>query len=108
NQFGVAAIGLVEVVLLVWVFRKADMLKDHANAISDIRLGGWWKICLGIITPIVLGYMMFGLLKLNILKEFESETGNYEGYTDMFTLAGGVSVAVAAIVLGILLSIGKW
>lgn len=108
NQFGVAAIGLVEVILVVWVFRKADMLKDHANAISDIRLGGWWKICLGIVTPIVLGYMMFGLLKLNILQEFDSETGNYEGYSDMFTLTGGVAVAAAAIILGILFSIGKW
>src|SRR5690606_15472171 len=98
NQFGVAAIGLVEVVLVVWVFRKADLLKGHANEISDIRLGAWWKLSLGIITPIVLGYMMFGLLKLNIMKEFDSPTGNYEGYTDMFTLAGGVAVAAAALI----------
>src|SRR5690606_11578085 len=52
NQFGVAAVGLVEVVLLVWVFRKADMLKAHANEISDIHLGAWWKFSLGIITPL--------------------------------------------------------
>ncbi|CEG23377.1 Sodium:neurotransmitter symporter family protein [Planococcus massiliensis] len=108
NQFGVAFIGLVEVVLVVWVFRKAGMLQEHANAISDIRLGGWWKFSLGIITPIVLGYMMFGLLKLNILQEFDNETGNYEGYSNMFTLTGGVAVAAGALVLGILFSIGKW
>ncbi|GKW47401.1 sodium-dependent transporter [Planococcus sp. NCCP-2050] len=108
NQFGVAFIGLVEVVLVVWVFRKAGALQEHANAISDIRLGGWWKFSLGIITPIVLGYMMFGLLKLNILQEFDNETGNYEGYSDMFTLTGGVAVAAGALVLGILFSIGKW
>lgn len=108
NQFGVAFIGLVEVVLVVWVFRKAGALQEHANAISDIRLGGWWKFSLGIITPIVLGYMMFGLLKLNILQEFDNETGNYEGYSNMFTLTGGVAVAAGALVLGILFSIGKW
>ncbi|TWT24391.1 sodium-dependent transporter [Planomicrobium sp. CPCC 101110] len=108
NQFGVAAIGLVEVVLVVWVFRKANLLQSHANGISDIHLGGWWKFCLGVITPIVLGYMMFGLLRLNILKQFDTETGNYEGYSNMFTLFGGVSVALAAIVLGILFTLGKW
>lgn len=108
NQFGVAAVGLVEVVMVVWVLRKADTLQTHANNISDIHLGAWWKISLGVITPIVLGYMMFGLLRLNILKEFDNDTGNYEGYSDMFTLAGGVAVAAGALILGILFSLGKW
>ncbi|HSP22949.1 MAG TPA: sodium-dependent transporter [Planococcus sp. (in: firmicutes)] len=108
NQFGVAAVGLVEVLLVVWVFRKADALKAHANEISDIHLGAWWKFSLGIITPLVLGYMMFGLIKLNLLKEWDNDTGNYGGYSDMFTLLGGVSVAAAAIILGILFSVGKW
>ncbi|MDN7243589.1 sodium-dependent transporter [Planococcus sp. N028] len=108
NQFGVAFIGLVEVVLVVWVFRKADMLRDHANGISDIRLGGWWKFCLGIVTPIVLGYMMFGLFKVNLLKQFDTENGNYEGYSNMFIMSAGVTVAAAAIILGVLASLGKW
>lgn len=112
NQFGVAAVGLVEVVMVVWILRKADKLKTHANAISDIQLGGWWKFCLGVITPIVLGYMMFGLLKLNILKQHTDAEGNiignYEGYSDMFTLFGGVAVAAGALILGILFSLGKW
>ncbi|AQQ52696.1 sodium-dependent transporter [Planococcus lenghuensis] len=108
NQFGVALIGLVEVVLVIWIFRKATDLQAHANLTSDIRLGGWWKICLGVITPLVLGYMMFGLLTQNLFQEFDTETGNYEGYTNTFILFGGAAVAVGALVLGILFSIGKW
>src|SRR5690606_21807029 len=80
NQFCVAALGLVKVVMVVWVLRKPHTLKGHAYAISDIPLGGWWKLSLGVITPIVLGYMMFGLLKTNILQEFDTPTGNYEGF----------------------------
>ncbi|WP_227397159.1 sodium-dependent transporter [Jeotgalibacillus aurantiacus] len=108
NQFGVAAVGLVEVVMVIWILRKADLLRDHANLTSQIRLGGWWKICLGIVTPIVLGFMMFQLLAQNILQQFDNDTGNYEGYATDFILAGGVSVAVGALVVGLLFSLGKW
>ncbi|MEW9501970.1 sodium-dependent transporter [Jeotgalibacillus marinus] len=108
NQFGVAALGLVEVIMVIWILRKADGLRSHANLTSDIKLGGWWKFCLVFITPIVLGYMMFGLLKQNILQEFATDTGNYEGYTTTFVLFGGVAVAGAALILGILLSLTKW
>ncbi len=108
NQFGVAFIGLVEVVVIAWVLRKLGAFQGHANAISDIRLGTWWKVCLGVITPIVLGYMMFGLFKKNILKEFDTETGNYENYSDAFILYGGWAVAAFALVFGILLMFKKW
>ena len=108
NNFGVAALGLVEVILIAWVLRKLKEFKDHANAISDIQLGSWWTISLGVITPLVLGFMMFGLLKDNILREFDTETGNYEGYSDMFILYIGWGAAIAALAIGIIMGISKW
>src|SRR5699024_5426715 len=33
NQFGVAVLGLVEVVLIAWVLRKLNTFKNHANEI---------------------------------------------------------------------------
>jgi len=108
NQFGVAFVGLIEVILVAWVLRKVGEFKDHANGISDIRLGSWWTISLSIITPLVLGYMMFGLFKQNLLKEFATENGNYEGYADTFILYSGWFVAAAALIIGILISLTKW
>lgn len=108
NQFGVALIGLVEVVLIAWILRELKGLKDHANQFSDIKLGAWWTISVGIITPIVLGIMMFLLLKQNLLREFDFETGNYEGYSNSFILWGGWSVAIGALVIGIILAATKW
>ncbi|MBM7586203.1 NSS family neurotransmitter:Na+ symporter [Bacillus pakistanensis] len=108
NQFGVAFVGLVEVVAIAWFLRKLSNLQTHANEISDIPLGGWWKACLGVITPLVLGYMMFGLFKQNLLKEFETETGNYEGYSDSFILYGGWFVAGFALLAGILIVFKRW
>ncbi|WP_339228654.1 sodium-dependent transporter [Oceanobacillus sp. FSL K6-2867] len=108
NQFGVAMLGLVEVVLIAWILRKVMMFKNHADSISDIHLGSWWTISLGVITPIVMGYMMYGLFKQNLLKEFGTETGNYEGYSNAFILFGGWSVAIGALVIGIVMSLIKW
>ncbi|WP_284141665.1 sodium-dependent transporter [Virgibacillus sp. LDC-1] len=108
NQFGVALLGLVEVVLIAWVFRKLKEFQTHANEISDIRLGSWWTISVGFITPIVLGYMMFGLLKQNIMKEFDTDTGNYEGYQDAFIMWGGWAVAIGALVIGVIMAMTKW
>lgn len=108
NQFGVAAIGLVEVVLIAWVFRKLDVFANHANSLSDIRAGLWWKVCLVFITPLVLGYMMFGIIRTNVLKLHETATGNYEGYSNTFILFGGWGVAIGALVLAILVTLSKW
>lgn len=108
NQFGVAFAGLVEVVLIAWVLRKLKTFQVHANEISDIRLGSWWTFSLTFITPLVLGYMMYGLFKQNLLKEFATENGNYEGYADTFIIYSGWFVAGVVLVLGIILSLIKW
>src|SRR5699024_12512851 len=101
-QFGVAALGLVEVVLIAWVLRKLGTFKKHANEISDIRLGSWWTISLGFVTPVVLGYMMYGLLKQNLTRSFDTDTGNYEGYQDEFINWGGWCVEIGDFIIGIL------
>ncbi|MBM7580559.1 sodium-dependent transporter [Jeotgalibacillus terrae] len=108
NQFGVAAIGLIEVIMIAWILRKTGVLQNHANLTSDIHLGGWWKVCLGVVTPIVLGYMMFGLITQNVLQQFDNDTGNYEGYTDEFALTMFLASAGAAFVIGIIVSLIKW
>ena len=108
NQFGVAFVGLVEVVVIAWFLRKLGAFQSHANGISDIQLGAWWKVCLGVITPIVLGWMMFGLFKMNLLKEFETETGNYGGYSDTFVMYSGWFVAAFAIIVGVAFGFKRW
>ncbi|WP_059173583.1 sodium-dependent transporter [Bacillus sp. FJAT-27445] len=101
NSFGIVIAGLVEVVLVAWVARKLTSLQDHANAISDIRIGGWWKISLSVITPLVLGYMTVQNFITNI-------KNNYEGYPTSFLLYAGWGVAMAAVVVGIVFMSLRW
>jgi len=96
NNFGVALAGLVEVIAVAWIARELGKLQEHANSISDIKLGLWWKVCLAVITPVVLGYMMID----SLIQNFKS---NYEGYETWFVTAYGWVVVVLAIVIGFLL-----
>src|SRR5699024_1485029 len=101
NLFGVARLGLVEVILSAWVFLNLSEFYSHADAVLDIRLGWWWKVSLGLITPLVLCYMMYYLFNLNF-------TENYGGYSDAFILWSGWAVAIGALVVGIIMSLTKW
>ncbi|MCI4042417.1 sodium-dependent transporter [Streptomyces sp. TRM75563] len=101
NQYGIALAALVGLIVIVWVLRQLPSLQQDADATSAIRLGHWWRICLGVITPVVLGWMMIDSLR----SEFEE---NYEGYSTGFLLSAGWSVAIGALLVGVILSLMPW
>ncbi|RHW42656.1 sodium-dependent transporter [Neobacillus notoginsengisoli] len=101
NHFGIVIAGLAEVVLVAWVAKELSTLQSHANAISDIRIGGWWKVALGVITPLVLGYMTVQNFITN-LKD------NYGDYPTSFLLFAGWGVAIAVVVVGFVFMSLKW
>jgi neurotransmitter:Na+ symporter, NSS family len=101
NNFGVAAVGLVEVIVVAWLIRELPMLRRHANGVSDLRLGGWWLIALAAITPLVLGWMTVD----NLRTEFAEP---YEGYPLVFLAVFGWGLAAFALVVGIAMSRARW
>lgn len=101
NQYGIALAGLVSVVVVVWLLRRLPSLQQHADATSAVRLGRWWRVCLGVITPVVLGWMMVDSLRT----EFDE---NYAGYSTGFLLTAGWGVALGALLIGIVLSLLPW
>lgn len=101
NTFGIALAGLVSVVTVSWFLKELKPLQDHANTTSDFRTGLWWKICIGIITPLVLGYMF-------VLNLIENLKANYEGYPTSFVLYSGWGVALAALIIGFIFAAMKW
>ncbi|KAB7670772.1 sodium-dependent transporter [Bacillus sp. B1-b2] len=101
NNFGIVTAGLVEVILIAWFFKGLKGLQSHTNELSDIRIGAWWRFCLSVVTPIVLGYMMFDNIRQNIEE-------NYGGYPTKLIFFAGILVVIASIIIGVLLSLKKW
>ncbi|WP_226035920.1 sodium-dependent transporter [Aquibacillus saliphilus] len=107
NSYGVALAGLFEVVAIAWFAKGLKDFQAHADGVSDIKLGLWWRICLGIITPVVLGYMMFQNLKTEVVGD--PETGApYGGYPLEFLFTYGWVVAIGAMFVGALMTVKKW
>jgi NSS family neurotransmitter:Na+ symporter len=101
NQYGIALAALVIVIVVAWVLRRLPSLRDHANVTSAVPLGRWWLVVLGIVTPVMLGWMMSDSLRT----EFDA---NYGDYTTGFLLLTGWGVAIAAIVFGLVMSRFRW
>ncbi|MDQ3766705.1 MAG: sodium-dependent transporter [Actinomycetota bacterium] len=100
NNFGLVGAGLVEAIAFAWVLRRLEDLRAHSNPISDFSVGALWKIAISVITPIVLGYMLFDLFRTTL------EEG-YEGYPTSLLNLGWVAVA-GAIVVGFLFMAKSW
>ncbi|MCF6138550.1 sodium-dependent transporter [Pseudalkalibacillus berkeleyi] len=100
-SMGVGLSGLVEVILIAWVFRKVKSLQGYANEFSDIRLGSWWVICLTVITPLLLGFMMIKNVYTDIVEP-------YEGYEVSFLITYGWVALGLTLVAGFLFASRRW
>ncbi|TLW90418.1 sodium-dependent transporter [Saccharomonospora piscinae] len=101
NQYGIVVAALVAVITVSWFTRRLKPLAAHANATSAVQLGVLWRVTLGIVTPLVLGWMMWDSLQTELSE-------NYEDYPSSFLLGAGWGVALGALVLGIVLSLLPW
>jgi len=100
NNFGIVFGGLVEIILIAWLF-NLDSIKNHINPMSDFKVGPWWSFMLKIVTPIVLGYMAIANLWGDL-------TTNYGDYTTTAIVTFGWVVVVATIVLGFVMQSVSW
>jgi len=101
NNYGIALVGLVEVVGIAWFARELKNLQAHADSVSDIMLGSWWKFSLRFITPLILGYMMIQNLRTDM-------TSDYSGYPREFLFNFGWMVAIGALIFGVFITMKKW
>jgi NSS family neurotransmitter:Na+ symporter len=92
NDFGILIGGLLEVLLLGWVF-KLNSQKEYFNPLSDFKVGSWWNLCLKVLTPLVLLSMA--------VSNFAGELGEvtYENYPQLAVLIFGRAMLVLIVII---------
>ncbi|NLU67727.1 sodium-dependent transporter [Streptomyces sp. HNM0574] len=102
NQYGIVLAAFVFLIVVCWMLRgRLKAQQDDINATSAVPMGFLWRICLSVVTPVMLGWMLFDSLR----GEFAE---NYGGYPDSFVAWAGWAVAGGALAIGILLSLIPW
>jgi neurotransmitter:Na+ symporter, NSS family len=101
NSFGIAVVGLVEVIAVAWLLREVPRLRVYADRVSDIRLGLWWSLALLVVTPLLLGWIVID----NLLAEVREP---YGGYPVWFLAVFGWGLVVLVAVVGALLARAPW
>jgi NSS family neurotransmitter:Na+ symporter len=101
NGFGVLPSAVFEIVLVLWVFRKMKPLMEEANRYSQIKLGGYFKISLGLITPVMLVIILFSSLASNIATV-------YGGYPTDFVAIFGWGMVILMLLFAVLIPRLPW
>jgi neurotransmitter:Na+ symporter, NSS family len=105
NLFGIAAVGLVEVILVAWLLRQVGTLRSHADISSDLPLRGWWSVALIGITPVLLGVVTIDNLRRELAVPYGVEE---EGYPVWFVTTFGWGAAALALAVGVALTLPRW
>ncbi|WP_040667074.1 sodium-dependent transporter [Neisseria wadsworthii] len=100
NSFGIVAVGFISI-LCITLTKNFHQLSSHINATSSLQLGFFWRLFAGIITPVILGFMLFTEAK-KILSE------GYEGYPAWFVGSLGWGMAIGLLVIAFILSQLSW
>jgi NSS family neurotransmitter:Na+ symporter len=101
NNIGIVASAVLMTVLVVWVLGKAPELRAHLNAVSTVKVGRVWVLGVGVLAPLVLGFMLVQRIITLIVD-------GYSGLPGWYLLAFGWG-AIFAMALGALVLTGlRW
>ena len=90
-NFALVIIGLIECIVLGYVYRLYR-LRQHANDVSDFRIGRWWDVLIKFVTPAVLIFLL-------AVAFYENIRAPYMGFPVWVIFVGGVLPIVAIFLL---------
>ncbi|MGZ0710379.1 sodium-dependent transporter (plasmid) [Coraliomargarita sp. W4R53] len=101
NNIGIVASAILTVVLVIWVLRKGGELRFHLNSVSTFKVGRPWVFLVGILAPLVLGYMLISRIIVLV-------TEGYEGYPTSYLVAVGWGAVLLLVIAAIVMPLLKW
>ena len=105
GTWGIVLVGLVECLVVGWLY-DVHILRRHANARSDWKIGLWWERLIKFVIPLILG----SLFVWSLYDDFTSQEGflvNSEGEIIWPNIVGLGLMALAFVTAVILSKVGR-
>lgn len=101
NEVGVITSAVVMTALVAWRLRLLPQLRWHLNAVSSTRIGTWWVYVVGVVVPLVLGYMLVSGVWMLV-------TEGYGEYPLWFRVVFGWGAIVFMVVFAVIMTRVRW
>lgn len=98
NNVGIVASAVLMTILVIWVLRRGPELRYHLNAVSTFPIGRIWIGLVGVLAPLVLGYMLVARIITLLTEGYDTYPFWYLGIFGW----GTVAVLVLGAVIGTL------
>jgi NSS family neurotransmitter:Na+ symporter len=94
NNIGIVTSAVLATILVIWVLRRGPELRYHLNAVSTFQVGRVWVLLVGVLAPVVLGYMLIQRTITLIVDGYADLPGWYLVVVGWGTIAFIVVVAI--------------
>ena len=101
NNIGIVASAVIMTVLVIWVLRLGPDLRAHLNAVSTFKVGRVWVLGVGVLAPVVLGYMLVQRVITLIID-------GYSGLPSWYLLVFGWGAIFAMALGAVILTLMRW
>ncbi len=101
NEIGIVASAIIMTLLVTYGLKRLPLLQRHLNGVSSLPVGAWWRVLVGVVTPIALVIMFVSTVWTLITK-------GYDTYPTWFTNSFGWGVIAAISIAAVVLSKMPW
>lgn len=101
NKYGILGGALACIIATAWFVRKLPVLRDHLNRFSSFKVGRVWMALVGVVAPLVLGYML--------INDFISKLGTpYEDYPQHLLVIFGWGMSATLLIIAVVVTLLPW
>lgn len=101
NNIGIVGSAVAMTLTVLWIRRAGNELSGHLSALSTFRVGRTWQFLVGVVAPLVLGYMLVATV-IGLIEE------PYSGYAPGYLLIVGWGSVLVMVIASIALTASRW